>query len=139
MVQDTSPTADVDGLVSLASPHSVSETIDRLEAVLRDHGVTVFARIDHQAAARDVGLEMHAAQVLVFGNPMIGTPVMQAAPSIAVDLPFKALAWEDGDGDVWLSHTSVTYLARRHHVADEDIAPLAGVSDPIAAAVMQSG
>jgi len=91
----------VEGLISHPSPYPVGETLDRLESMLRSKGVTVFARIDHAAAA-GVGLAMHPAQVLIFGNPKSGTPVMNAAPTIAIDLPFKALAREDAAGP----HTS---------------------------------
>ena len=85
--------AAAEGLVRIASPFTVAETLDRLAAAVREHGGTVFARIDHAAAAADVGLAMRPTQVLVFGNPKVGTPVMQAAPTLAIDLPFKALGW----------------------------------------------
>ncbi|MCA9531273.1 MAG: DUF302 domain-containing protein [Myxococcales bacterium] len=131
----TATTPDVDGLVSLRSPRSVGETLDRLEAALRAHGATIFARVDHAAAAAKAGLSMRPTQVLIFGNPKIGTPVMLAAPTVAIDLPFKALAWEDATGQVWLSHNTADYLAARHHIAAEVVAPLSAVSNPIAAAV----
>lgn len=123
--------SDADGLVSLPSPNPVTETLDRLEAVLRDKGVTVFARIDHAAAAEGAGLSMRPTQVLIFGNPRIGTPVMQAAPTIAIDLPFKALAWEDDIGQVWLSYNSAEYLAQRHCVDAEVVRPLSAVAELI--------
>lgn len=124
-----------EGLISRPSPYPVGETLDRLEAVLRAKGVMVFARIDHGAAAARAGLAMRPAQVLVFGNPKVGTPVMNAAPTIAIDLPFKALAWEDATGRVWLSYNSAEYLARRHHVAEDVIRPLAAIEALIAAAL----
>lgn len=129
----------IDGLVSLASPYSVTETIDRLVVLLRAHGATVFARVDHCAAAAEAGLTMRPTQVLIFGNPKIGTPVMLAAPTVAIDLPFKALAWEDAAGDVWLSHNTAEYLARRHHISDDVVAALAAVAKPIAAAIATRG
>ncbi|MEO8714016.1 MAG: DUF302 domain-containing protein [Acetobacteraceae bacterium] len=125
----------VEGLISHPSPYPVGETLDRLESMLRSKGVTVFARIDHAAAAAGVGLAMHPAQVLIFGNPQSGTPVMNAAPTIAIDLPFKALAWEDAAGRVWLSYNSVEYLMRRHHVAETVIRPLAAIEGLIAVAL----
>lgn len=131
----TSSKIDADGLVNLASPYPVAETLDRLEVILHAKGVAVFARIDHAAAAAEVGLSMRPTQVLIFGNPRIGTPVMQAAPTVAIDLPFKALAWEDGAGQIRLSYNSAAYLARRHGIADEIVAPLAAVAAPIAAAL----
>ena len=133
--QDHALPRDIDGLVRLASPYSVVETLDRLEAGLRAKGITIFARIDHCAAAADAGLSMRPAQVLIFGNPRIGTPVMKAAPTLAIDLPFKALAWEDAAGKVWLGYNSADYLARRHRIAEVVVAPLAAVAEPITAAV----
>jgi len=123
------------GLETLASPWSVAETIDRLEAAVRAHGATVFARIDHAAAAAEVGLTMRPTQVLVFGNPRIGTPVMQAAPTVAIDLPFKALAHEDEHGAVWLSYNRIDYLARRHGISPEVADALSGIAETITALV----
>ncbi len=127
--------AAAEGLVRIASPFTVAETLDRLAAVVREHGGTVFARIDHAAAAADVGLAMRPTQVLVFGNPKVGTPVMQAAPTLAIDLPFKALGWQDKAGQVWLGYNSPEYLARRHRTERDAVTPLAAVADLIAAAV----
>lgn len=133
--EQSQPAVSAEGLISRPGPYPVGETLDRLEAVLRAKGVTVFARIDHGAAAARAGLAMRPAQVLVFGNPKVGTPVMNAAPTIAIDLPFKALAWEDATGRVWLSYNSAEYLARRHHVAEDVIRPLAAIEALIAAAL----
>jgi uncharacterized protein (DUF302 family) len=133
MPEATPPTAD--GLLSLLSPYSVGETLDRLEAVLRAKGITIFARIDHAAAALDAGLSMRPTQLLIFGNPNVGTPVMKAAPTIAIDLPFKALAWEDETGQVWLSYNSTEYLAQRHRVDTDTIQPLSAIAKPIKAAL----
>lgn len=130
----TTPPA-IDGLVSLSSPCSVAETIDRPESQLRVKGATIFARLDHCAAAARSGLTMRAAQVLIFGNPLIGTPVMNVVPTVAIDLPFKVLAWEDADGKVWLSHNTAEYLALRHHIPDDVAEALEAVAHPIAAAV----
>jgi uncharacterized protein (DUF302 family) len=135
MAQETFPSQNADGLITLSSPYSVAETLDRLEAVLRNHGVTIFARIDHAAAAQDAGLSLRPTQVLIFGNPNIGTPVMQAAPTIAIDLPFKVLAWEDETGQVWLSYNSTEYLAQRHRLDIDTIQPLSAIAKPIKAAL----
>lgn len=126
---------NAEGLVSRPSSYPVDETLNRLESVLRSKGVTVFTRIDHGAAAASVGLAMRPAQILIFGNPQVGTPVMNTAPTIAIDLPFKALAWEDAAGRVWLSYNSVEYLMRRHHVAESVIRPLAAIEALIVAAL----
>jgi uncharacterized protein (DUF302 family) len=91
------------GIISQPSPYSVTETIDRLEAVLQAKGITIFARIDQQAEAEKVGLSLSPTQLLLFGNPKAGTPLMVAEPTIALDLPLKVLLWEAADGKVWLS------------------------------------
>lgn len=107
-------TNSIPGFVSKASQHSVPETIQRLSALLKSKGVAIFALIDHSREAEKVGLKMRPTQLLVFGNPKGGTPLMVAAPSTAIDLPLKALVWEDADGKVWLSYNSPDYLQQRH-------------------------
>ncbi len=91
------------GIISQPSPYSLSEAIDRLAAVLQAKGITIFARIDQQAEAEKVGLSLRPTQLLLFGNPKAGTPLMVAEPTIALDLPLKVLLWEAADGKVWLS------------------------------------
>jgi uncharacterized protein (DUF302 family) len=108
------------GLVSKHSRYSVPETVARLVTVLQSKGMTVFARIDHAAEAEKVGLKMRPAQLLIFGNPKGGTPLMVAAPTVAIDLPLKALAWEDGDGKIWLSYNVAAYLKERHGIPGRD-------------------
>ena len=105
-----------------------AEVLNPLEAVLRARAVTIFGRIDHSGEAKKVGLSLRATQVLIFGNPKGGTGVMQAAPTSAIDLPLKALAWQDDDGQVWLSYNDPTYLARRFGLTDAQVAPLAGIA-----------
>jgi len=119
------------GLVSKPSRHSVDETISRLETVVKSKGMTVFLRIDHGADAKKAGLSMRPAQLLIFGNPKGGTPLMNASPSVAIDLPLKALAWEDGDGKVWLSYNTAAYLRDRHEIRrmEEPLAKLDGALD----------
>src|SRR5882762_9904189 len=102
------------GIIDLPSPYSVPETLARLESILKEKGVTVFARIDHSGEAEKAGLTMRPTQLLIFGSPKSGTPVMIAAPSAAIDLPIKALAWEDESGKVWLSYNTPEYLQQRH-------------------------
>lgn len=115
------------GIVSRPSRYSVPETLDRLEAAVRAKGVTIFARIDHSGEAQRAGLVMRPTQLLIFGNPKAGTALMNASPSIAIDLPLKALAWEDASGQVWLSFNDPAYLQRRHGLADDLVKPLAAV------------
>lgn len=115
------------GLVSKASRHPVGETITRLEAILEAKGITIFARIDHAEEARKAGLTMRPAQLLIFGNPKAGTPIMQAVPQAGIDLPLKALAWEDANGKVWISYNDPRYLRERFGLSEEAIKPLMGV------------
>ena len=102
------------GMVSMKSAHSVKDTLDRLEALVTDKGMVVFARIDHAAGAEKVGLELRPTAQLIFGNPKVGTPFMQCSQTVAIDLPQKALAWQDAEGQVWLSYNDPQYLAKRH-------------------------
>lgn len=115
------------GMVHLASAYSVAETVSRLERIVGQKGLTVFARIDHGGAAAAVGLTMPPAQVLIFGNAKAGTPVMVAAPTAAIDLPLKALAWEDAEGNVRLSYNSPEYLGQRHEIPAELLANIRGL------------
>ncbi len=117
----------VPGLVTVPSHYPVAETLDRLELELHSRGMKIFARIDFSADARDADLEIPPKQLLIFGNPKAGTPLMRARPSVALDLPLKALAWEDDDGNVWLSWNSPEYLAERHRLPSELRETLRGV------------
>lgn len=112
------PAMAADGVVSVKSAHSVADTADKLEAVLNDKGMTVFIRIDHAAGAAKVGAELRPTQLVVFGNPKVGTPLMQCSQSVALDLPQKALIWEDAEGQVWLSYNDPAYLDARHALGD---------------------
>jgi uncharacterized protein (DUF302 family) len=107
-------TSSIPGFISKPSLYSVPETIQRLSALLKSKGVAIFALIDHSGEAEKAGLKMRPTQLLIFGNPKGGTPLMLAAPSTAIDLPLKALVWEDADGKVWLSYNSPEYLRQRH-------------------------
>lgn len=115
------------GLESLPSKYSVDKTVERLQSILKEKGVAIFAVIDHSGEAAKVGMEMHPTKLLVFGNPKAGTPLMIAAPTVAIDLPLKALIWEDSDGDVWISYSSPEYLQQRHQFPAELIKNIAGV------------
>jgi len=112
-----------DGLVSLKSPHSVQATMNRLEAIVEDNGLNVFARIDHAAGAEKVGQSLRPTQLLIFGNPKGGTPFMQCAQSVGIDLPLKALVWEDEAGQVWLGYNAPSYIAERHGAGDCAVVP----------------
>lgn len=107
------------GLVQVASPHTVEETLNRLQAVLAQRGVKIFALIDHSGEAEKVGLKMTPTKVLIFGSPKGGTPVMLAAPSIAIDLPLKVLIAEDKNGETQVTYNTPEYLQQRHGVPEE--------------------
>ncbi|KAA5605587.1 DUF302 domain-containing protein [Roseospira marina] len=116
-----------DGLVRLKSPYSVDETIARLKTAVEAKGVTVFADIPHTANAAALDLEMPPSHLLIFGSPRIGAPLMTAAPPIGIDLPIKALAWQDADGQVWLGYNDPAYLADRHGL-DPSLPPFQGMA-----------
>ena len=109
-----------DGLVKKLSAHSVQTTMDSLENLVRNKGLTVFARIDHAAGAAQVGEEMLPTQLLMFGNPAIGTNLMTSQRTVGVDLPIKVLIWEEPDGKVWIAYNDPAYLAKRHGIDDRD-------------------
>ena len=111
--------ADTD-LVTLASAHSATETVERLRALLTQKGIELFAHIDHAAGATSVGLALRPTHVLIFGNPRAGTPLIQARQTAGLDLPLRVLVWEDGEGKVWLTYRSVKDLARQHHITGRD-------------------
>ena len=104
------------GIVNVPSNHSVDETVERIKSILESKTITLFALIDHSGEAEKVGLKMPPTKLLIFGSPKGGTPLMLAAPSIAIDLPLKILVWQDGQGKVWLSYNSPEYLKERHRV-----------------------
>lgn len=118
------------GVINQPSPYSVAETLDRFAAVLQAKGITIFARIDQQAEAKKVGLSLRPTQLLLFGNPQAGTPLMVTEPTIGLDLPLKVLAWEAADGKVWLSYNDANYLKQRFALPDELIKTIA-VIEPL--------
>jgi len=115
------------GIVTIPSVHSVEETVERLEGVLQSKGITLFALIDHSGEAAKVGMKMPNTKLLIFGNPKGGTPLMLAAPSIAIDLPLKILVAEDAQGKVWVSYNSAEYLKERHGLPQDLVANIAVV------------
>ena len=104
------------GMISVKSAHDVGTTADRLEKVLKAKGMTVFIRIDHAEGAQKIGKTLRPTQLVIFGNPKVGTPMMQCRQSVAIDLPQKALIWEDETGQVWFSYNDPKYLATRHEI-----------------------
>jgi uncharacterized protein (DUF302 family) len=113
------------GIVDIPSHHPVDETVEKIRGILAAKGVTLFALVDHSGEAEKAGMEMRPTKLLIFGSPKAGTPVMLAAPSIAIDLPLKLLVWEDDAGKAWVSYNSADYLRSRHNVPVELIANLA--------------
>ncbi len=128
------PAAD-NGLVNVPSNYSVPETLDRLESIVKKHGLTVFARVNFSGDAEKVGLKMHLAQLLIFGNPKAGTPLMIASPTVAIDFPLKALAWEDANGKVWLTYNAPEYLKERHGLPEQLMKNISGIGDLVKKAV----
>jgi uncharacterized protein (DUF302 family) len=123
------------GMIDVPSRYSVPETLARLQSAVKEKGMTVFALIDHSGEAEKVGLAMRPTQLLIFGSPKGGTPLMVAAPRLAIDLPLKALAWQDEQGKVWLSYNSPEYLQQRHGFPADLMKNIAGVAGLIQKAV----
>jgi len=122
------------GIVEKRSNHSVDETVDRLNEILRSRGITLFALVDHSGEAARAGMKMPATKLLVFGSPEAGTPLMLDAPSVAIDLSLKILVREDGEGSVWISYNSPAYLQERHGFSRELIPNIATVEAMASAA-----
>jgi len=117
LIVSSSPWA-ADGLVATKSPHKAKDTMDRLESIVTQKGMTVFVRVDHAAGAAKVGKTLRPTELLIFGNPKGGTPFMECSQTVGIDLPLKALVWEDPSGNVWLAYNDPAYIAARHGVAD---------------------
>ncbi|MBX2835380.1 MAG: DUF302 domain-containing protein [Gammaproteobacteria bacterium] len=122
--------ADAEGLVVVSSPHGVEKTLDKLTTVLESKGMKIMARVNHAAGAASADLTLRPTEVLIFGNPKVGTPLMNCSQSIAIDLPQKMLAWEDADGKVWLGYNDPAYLKGRHTTEGCD-----GVFDKVSGAL----
>lgn len=124
---------DGDGLIRTKSTHSVPETIDRLDKAATEAGMRVFARIDHAAGAAQVDMELRPTLLLIFGNPRGGTPLMIANQTAGIDLPVKALAWEDADGQVWLAYNDPAYIAERHKLGPDAAQAVEAMTNGLAA------
>jgi uncharacterized protein (DUF302 family) len=130
-----------DGLITIRSNHGPKDTMSRLEAEVKAKGLAVFARIDHAAGAAEVGLSLHPTELLIFGNARGGTPLMQSKQTIGIDLPLKALVWQDVSGNTWLSYNDPSWLAKRHglgHEADATVSAMAAALGAIASAATES-
>ncbi len=115
--------AVTDGLIKVKSAHDARQTMDRLERIVTEKGMKVFARIDHAAGAASVGAELRPTELLIFGNPKGGTPLMQCAQTAGIDLPLKALVWRDAAGQVWLGYNDPVEIAARHSAGDCAVVP----------------
>ncbi|MBE9559805.1 MAG: DUF302 domain-containing protein [Proteobacteria bacterium] len=114
--------SEANGIIKIKSTHGVSATINKLEAILRKKGMTIFKRVDHTAGADKVGLQLRSTELLIFGNPKVGTPLMQCSQTAALDLPQKALVYKDVKGQVWLAYNDPAYMAKRHNLKNCDAA-----------------
>ena len=108
------------GLIAVKSSHSVKATADKLEALLNEKGMAVFNRIDHRAGAKKAGVDLRPTELLLFGNPKVGAPLMASNQTAGIDLPQKMLVWEDEQGGVWLTYNNPEYLKERHNIAGND-------------------
>jgi uncharacterized protein (DUF302 family) len=116
------------GLKTIASAFSVRETVDRVAQIATARGMVVFARIDHAAGAATVGMALRPTELVLFGHPRGGTPLMQERQTTGIDLPLKALAWEDAAGQVWLTYNEIPWLAERHGLGPESAAAIAAIA-----------
>ncbi len=120
--------APAHGIITIASRHSVNQTVQKLEQIFTAKGVKLFVTIDHSGEAERAGMTMRPTKLLIFGNPKAGTPLMIAAPSVAIDLPLKILVWEDENGAAWISYNSPEYLRDRHGVPEDLLRNIAVVA-----------
>ena len=125
----------IQGIINITSPYTVEESMKRIEAAARSKGMLIFLRLDQRLEAEKVGLKLRPTQLLLLGNPKAGTILMNASDSVAIDLPLKALAWEDRDGKVSVSYNSPDYLKERHGLSEEMVSLIAGVGNLIADAI----
>jgi uncharacterized protein (DUF302 family) len=120
------PAMAADGVINVQSAYNVSQTADRMENVLKEKGMTVFNRIGHSEGAGKVGIELRDTELIIFGNPKVGSPLMKCQQSVAIDLPQKALVWKDEGAKVWISYNDPRYLVKRHNISgcDEVVAKI---------------
>jgi uncharacterized protein (DUF302 family) len=128
----------VDGLITCLSSYGPKETMERLAAAVTSRGMVILARIDHAAAAATVGMALRPTEVLIFGNPRAGTPLMQAAQTIGIDLPLKALVWQDDQGKTWLAYNDPQWLAARHGAGAGADRALAAMAEALAAVAKEA-
>ena len=117
-MRDSDLSTRPEGLTDIPSHFGPKETMDRLEAEIRNKGMNVFARIDHTAGAAEIGLTLRATELIIFGNARGGTPLMQSAQTVGIDLPLKALVWQDAAAKTWISYNEPEWIAQRHAVAN---------------------
>lgn len=111
-----------DGMIDIKSSFGVKKTGDRLERILKEKGMTVFNRVKHSEAAQIVGIDLRETELIIFGNPKVGSPLMKCQQSVAIDLPQKALIWKDSEGNIWISYNNPRYLKKRHNILNcEDV------------------
>jgi len=122
-----------EGLITIQSSYGPMDTMNRLEAEVKAKGMAIFARIDHAAGAAEVGMSLRPTELLVFGSPKGGTPLMQSAQTIGIDLPLKALVWQDASGKTWLSYNDPSWLAERHGLGSEVKATVSGLAAALSA------
>lgn len=127
------------GMISKKSAHSVKDTLDRLAAVLKKKGLTIFARVNHGAGAKKSGIELRPTELLLFGNPKLGSHLLTSKQTAGIDLPMKALAWKDEKGQVWLTYNDPTYIAHRHGITDRAkvVAKMTGALDKLTNAAIK--
>jgi uncharacterized protein (DUF302 family) len=129
--EETGMPMNENGLITIQSHNSVKVTVERLEARLKAGGITIFARVDHAAGAASVGMPLRPSELLIFGNPQAGTPLMQANQTIGLDLPLKVLVWEDANGAVWITYNDVSWLARRHNLPASTTGAVKSIADAL--------
>jgi uncharacterized protein (DUF302 family) len=123
------------GIITVPSPYTANESLDRIEASARSKGMLIFLRLDQRREAEKVGLTLRPTELLLFGNPKAGTVLMNASETVAIDLPLKALAWEDAHGKVWVSYDSPDYLRERHQLSEDLVKLIAGIGNLIGEAI----
>ena len=115
------------GVINISTSRTVDETVDKIKSLLQAKGIKLFAVIDHSGEAASIGIKMPPTKLLIFGNPKAGTPLMLAAPSVAIDLPLKLLVWQDARGDRWISYNSPQYLRQRHALPEDLLKNIAAI------------
>jgi uncharacterized protein (DUF302 family) len=118
---------DVEGLITIPANQSVDQTVEKLKTILQAKNVALFALIDHSGEAGKIGMSMRPTKLLIFGSPKAGTPLMLAAPSVAIDLPLKILVWEDAEGKTWISYNAPAYLRDRHNLPPDLVQNIAAI------------